>query len=636
MPTTGITKVALTNAPLFDIDEVDEFGDSDSEYQPSDPSAIAAIKADGRRVSTRQRERTNFYGKVSFEDVAAFTCMAEMVESIIPSLGDDPTTLEEMRRCPDAPMFEAAIDTEHKSLTDKGVMVEVDRLPPGIKAIPTKYVLKRKLNERGGIEKHKARMVAQGQHQRDGKNFNGEELYAPTLDATTLRVVLANAVQLGHRLKQFDVVTAFLNAPLKEEIYITLPRGAKNALRPDGTPRVFRLLKALYGLKQAPREWNDEFDRTLTKVCGMTRLTADSCVYYRDTKSGDRIYLAIWVDDGILSVADADEAEAEEIIKKIKSQYDVSEGGEVKFLLGLHIQRTPVSLTINQKAYLERVLERADMSNCIPVSTPEEAGVKLTTFGSVSAHDDTSSDKPANGTEPLDEDDKVKYGSIVGGLLYAAVWTRPDIAHAVGELTRFMRDPKQAHMKAAMRVLRYLKGCTDLGLTYRKSDGPSKILLGPVFSDSNYASDPETRRSTTGVVVKVSNCTVAWFSRRQKCVTTSSTEAEYLALGDATKEVMWLRNMLKEMGIEQHGPTTIFGDNQASIITAQNETLRSKLKHIDVRYHFIKEKVKGKIIQLEWIPTLKQQADILTKGLGKNLFTDLRAKVMGETASIQA
>ncbi|MDR3547936.1 MAG: reverse transcriptase domain-containing protein [Candidatus Pacebacteria bacterium] len=616
-------------------DEASEswFDDADSAYKPSSADNELGV----RDHPVRDRQPTKFYGMVDLRDVAAEA--VEMVKADRQALGaglellKDPTSLAEMRAAPDCDKFEKAIEEEFASIIEKEVMVEVEPedVPRGNKPMPTKLVLKRKLGVNGEVSRHKARMVVQGFHQEPHKHFDPENLYAPTLHATSLRVLLSIATQLKYKLRQIDVKTAFLNAPVKEEIYITLPKGSKNALRPDGRPRVFRLKKALYGLKQAPVDWNVEYDGTLVNECGFTRIVSDTCVYVKLSRTGRPIYAVVFVDDTVFFHHLEDSAEVEEILGIIKKKYDVSDGGECNFLLGMRLSRKGDSLTIDQESYINRVLEKYGMLHAPAVSTPEEGGMQLTSFGCVSSHAHESADSESRSrqvtSDDLDEKGRAEYMSAVGALLYAAVWTRPDIAHAVGELTRFMSKPKQAHWKAAIRVMRYLKGCPQLGLTFRVGSKDT-VELGPVFADANYAGDPETRRSTTGVIVKVNGNTVAWQSRRQKSVTLSSTEAEYMALGDATKEVMWLRTMLKELGWKQTRPTKIFGDNQASIVTAKNDTHRGRMKHIDVRHHFIREQLKQEVIELQWIATQLQQADLLTKGLGKNIFFNLRPEVV--------
>ena len=486
-------------------------------------------------------------------------------------------------------------------------------------------------------------MVVQGFWQRDGINYDEKDLYAPTLSATVFRLLFAVVAQCKYRWRVIDVKTAFLNAALKHTVYVTLPKGGKDALDADGNPRVFKLLKALYGLKQAPKEWNDEFDGTLRTECGLTRLKMDPCVYIKTTARGNTIYVGIFVDDTIILHHDDDADVVESLVTTIKSKYDVSDGGESSTILGMRIMRhDDGSLTIDQQSYIERIIDRArgDMSSVVPVSTPEASTTQLVSLGAVnkSHHSNEIVD-----TELLDPIQKEKYHSYVGALLYAAVWTRPDITHAVGQLTRFVSAPRLAHWRALERVLRYLISLSHVALTYltRRVEGvhsasspDSSIILGPVYADSNWGGDVETRKSVTGIVIKLNGNTIWWCSKQQPSVAKSSTEAEYVALSEATSEVMWLRQLLHELKLPQDAPTVIYGDNDSSITIGNNSATLSRLKHIDIRHHFIREQVNEfRTIVLKWIPTERQQADVLTKALSKVQFIQFQRAIMSPVNS---
>lgn len=615
----------------------DSDGD-DSVYVPNSGGAAASGTSSGElRRSTRQSVRPHSYGMVDLEDVAAdmVTVTGDKPTSVHPP---DPTNLKELLLSPFRKEFEEAIEAEHRSIVEKGVMVEVldPNLLIGVKPLPTKHVFKTKLVD-GEIDRRKARLVVLGNMSIPGLHFNEDELSAPTPAATSLRMVFAITAQLDYDLRQIDIKTAFLNAPLKEDVYITLPKGAANARGADGKIRVFKLLKALYGLKQAPKEWNTEFDGTIRTECGFNRLQSDTCIYILTTKSGRPLLLCVFVDDAVFAYHPDDASEMEEIINKIKKKYDVSDGGECKFLLGMRVSRnSDRSLTIDLQSYLERVLEKAGMSDCIPVATPECVGIKLTTFGSTSSNDSSKLHEKCVvtlDTDELDEKFKIRYRQHVGELLYAYVWIRLDYGHAIVQLTRFMSNPKQSHWNALIRLLRYIKSCTSLGLTFRKSKevlaSDIPILLGPVYADSNYAGDPEFRKSTTGIIIKLNNNVIDWQSKRQASVSDSSTHAEYIALHEAAKKVMWIRQMLNQMGFTQAKPTMIYGDNMASLLYAKNEVNHGRMKHIDVKHHFIQEQILvHKTIDVSHISTTLQQADMLTKALSKHLFNDFRTKVM--------
>ena len=626
-----------------DLYDWDDDPDSDNESSSYAPSVELGPTSERRNASTRMKITPHRYGMVDMldvvvDDIDQVRAIANVQRSILEEPDyDAPLTLAQMRSAPDAIKFEQAIEAENASLLEKGVMNEVNwsDIPSGMKPIPTKYIGRRKVNALGELEKHKARLVVQGFWQKHGIDFDEKELYAPTLSATSFRLLFAVLVQLEYRWRVVDVKTAFLNATLKHVVYVTLPKGSKNELGADGRPRVFRLMKALYGLKQAPKEWNTEFDSTLQGKCGLTRLKKDPCVYTKKMMSGHRLYVCIFVDDTVFLHHTDDASEVESLISIIKSVYDVSDGGESSSLLGMRLTRgrDDGSLTIDQQNYIERVLERArpHMSSIVPVATPEVATTQLTTIGAINKN--VEKNKLID-TDILDMKRKELYHSLVGALLYAAVWTRPDITHAVGQLTRYVAEPRVAHWKALERVLRYLKSSTHLGLRYNRRvdhdvDGVrqpnSSIILGPVFADANWAGDIETRRSTTGIIVKLNNNVIWWCSKRQPSVARSSTEAEYMALGDAASEIVWLRQLLDEMSLTQSRPTRLYGDNESSMITANNEMSMTRMKHIDIRYHSIREQIaQFKTIELASVRSESQQADILTKSLNKVIFNRLR------------
>jgi hypothetical protein len=730
--------VTYADAPMF-IDDIEEElhqfdGDDSSTYVP--PHSDMNKNDEPLRRSTRVSRPVMQYGRVDLRDVAAE--VAEVLDDAMNGnlqelsanaseikfdtnikihLLPNPSSMKEMYAQPDAAKFQEAIEKEHASLDKKEVLQEVDSVPPGKGIIKTRYVFARKLNADGELEKHKARLVVLGNFQVAGRDYDETDLYAPTVQGVTTRIVFVIAAHLDYEILQFDVTTAYLNAVLKEEVYVTLPKGSKGALRANGQERLFRLLKALYGLKQAGKEWNKDYNETITTDCGFTRCAHESCLYFRVSATNHAIYVPVHVDDFIVAFHPADKDEVMTIVVILERKYELTMK-ECTFMLGVRVQRDRLSMTItlDQQAYLERLLLKAKMSNCVAVSTPEQPGMKLVPEGcyvaksysmpkssskllsaSVEEEEEESeeSNHALNGRDRgvvltesplLDETHTALYASLVGGLMYAAVWTRPDIAHATGELTRFISKPRLVHLLACYRVLRYLKGCTHLGLTYgpgasvdvvntdtsKKStkgvpredniqestngkkalsntivakhlygtkqgvhkstfkQEETQIILGPVYADANWAGDLETRRSTSGILIKLNGDLIMWQSKRQKSVAVSSTEAEFMSLGQTAREVKWLRMLLDEIGCKQQEATMIYGDNQASIIIAKSDIQHKSVKHIDIQDKYIREQIIEKNVQLNWIPTLQQQADILTKGLGRNLFNGLRNAILGQ------
>jgi hypothetical protein len=269
---------------------------------------------------------------------------------------------------------------------------------------------------------------------------------------------------------------------------------------------------------------------------------------------------------------------------------------------------------MSQEAYIKRVLENFQFSQCKPLSYPcIDADLFLPPAGC----DET----------PLDRKEQTRYQSIVGSLLYAALTTRPDIAFAVNELGRFNAQANQFHMLAAHHVLRYLAGTTNHGLVFRLHGSPHDIKP-EVYTDSSWANDLETRRSTSGMVVKLNGNVVSWLSRKQKTVALSSTEAEYMAASEATSEALWLRAWIKEV-FQVDAPVLLYCDNQSALALAKNDTFHQRTKHIDIRYHFIRERVQWGHVIMQFVPTEDQEADILTKryNCGKR-FAEQRARLV--------
>jgi hypothetical protein len=269
------------------------------------------------------------------------------------------------------------------------------------------------------------------------------------------------------------------------------------------------------------------------------------------------------------------------------------------------------SIKIHQSSYIQQLLERHGMADCNPVTTPLDTSVKLSSI--------TSEEAPADAGE---------YASIVGGLMFAACVTRPDIMCAVGQLSQFLNSPSSKHMSAAKRVLRYLQGTLTLGITYSP---PPLRLQG--YSDADWGGDMDTRRSTTGYIVMINNGAIAWKSRRQPTVALSTMEAEYMALTEATKELKWIRTLLAELdhsNISMNEPTDLFSDNQSAIALSKNPVSHARAKHIDLRHHFVREAIQDKIIWVQYIPTAEMTADSLTKALGREKHEKCTAR-MGMT-----
>jgi hypothetical protein len=572
--------------------------EAEEEEQKYPPSSVASSRP------KRDRRPPMYYGQVAKGDLGQGHAVEEVeVTGIDDSDGDDPITVDEAFSGPEADAWRQAVKEELGSLNENSTW-EPATLPAGFKVVGCKWVFKRKRDENGNVVRYKARLVCKGYTQRQGWDYN--ETFAPVLHHKTLRILLALVAKEDYELKHMDVKTAFLNATMKEEVYIQLPPGCPDA----GT--ICRLKKTLYGLKQAPREWNEDFNNTITSM-GYNRCISDPCVYIKTTKTGKSIIMGLFVDDIVPAFHKLDESEYEADKKILMNHYTISDLGDMKLILGMRVTRNRQKrvLTLDHEAKIEQLLRQYQMEQCLPVNTPEEPGTEVS---SALEHDN--------------EIVNVPYRELVGALNYLAVSTRPDICHAVSVLCRYFSCPTQELWTAAKRVLRYLRGSAKLGLTFDGGISGIGLEMTPCYSDSNWANDKYDRKSTSGWLIKFAGCTVNWSSKRQSTVALSTAEAEYMAMSEAVQEIMWTRQMLSELKLVPKAPTVLYCDNQAAIANAVNGKFHGRMKHVDIKLHFVRQAVQNSMVKMEWIPTMEQEADIFTKGLGGPQFNRLRGMIM--------
>lgn len=541
------------------------------------------------RIGERIRRKPDRYGEwTTIAEANNFALCAERF------VEDDPETVKEAKSRNDWPQWKSAIQFEYESLVKNKTWTVCD-LPKERRAITNKWVFKLKRKADGQIDKYKARLVARGFTQRLG--FDYSETYAPVAKLVTLKILLAVANQKDMHIHQMDVKSAFLNGELKEEIYMELPEGFKQG------NKVCKLNKALYGLKQASRAWNEKFNDFMMRI-KFEKCVSDQCLYVK--KQNDKlIYVLLYVDDILIFCEDIGIINT---VKKLFSkEFEMVDMDKASSFLGMHIDQNieKGTITLSQSKYLEKVLERFNMLECKPKSTPMEKGLHLE-YG----------DKNKCSDHP--------YRELIGCLIYATVTTRPDLCAATGYFSRFQGCFDERHFTHAKHILRYIRGTTDLKLVYTKQTS-APTLVG--FSDSDWGGDKNDGRSTSGYVFKLFGNTVSWASRKQSTVSLSSTEAEYVALTEAICECKWIRKLLAELNIDCVGPVVIFEDNQSCIRVADDQKTSKRMKHLDIKYHFICEAVANGEVELEYKPTNEQLADIMTKGLGRSLFVEHRANL---------
>ena len=493
---------------------------------------------------------------------------------------EEPATLKQALESKFADRWRQAINEEIQSLLSKNTWELVD-LPPGVKTLPVKWVFKIKRDATGAIERFKARLVVKGFRQREGIDFG--EVFAPVSKHTTLRALLSHVAVNDFELHQLDIKTAFLNGELEEDVYIDQPPG----FQVGGRHLVCRLNRALYGLRQAPRAWNKRLDEELS-AHSFTASTADPSLYVYHDNNGST-YLLVYVDDILIAAKTL--SSVTKVKKQLMEAFDARDLGEAKFFLGMTIERDRSKRTI-------KLCQERAVTDLIAKFNLEDGKTKPIPLSNALTKDD--------GSNPLDTDVH-PYSSLVGALLYLSVCTRPDIAHAVGALSRYMTTPSNAHWTAAKGVLRYLAGTRDYGL-HLGPDSPG--IIG--YCDSDYASDVDTRRSTTAYVFLFNGGAISWSSRRQQTVAASTTEAEYMAAAGAVKEALWLRKLLHDLRFP-FSAIEIRADNQSAIKLLKNPVSSQRSKHIDVQYHFARERVARQEVRFEYERTDKMIADALTK-----------------------
>ena len=421
---------------------------------------------------------------------------------------------------------------------------------------------------------------------------------------STVRLVLAIACFFDLELHQLDVDTAFLHADVEEEIYMSQPEGYEET-GPNGEKMVCKLLKSIYGLKQAPRNWNKDVDKFLRKI-GFVPSSVDPCLYIKVESNGDITIIVLYVDD--LVVATSSMRLVNQFKEAIKGHYKMKDLGELRWVLGMEVRRDRKARTLEiiQTAYIDQLLARFGMKDCNPASTP----ISVKSLPRLT-------DKPSS-----------EYRSLVGGLLYAAMVTRPDINFAVQLLGRHLQGSNKTHWQAGMQVLAYLKGTRNLGIMYGRSPDKDRMIMTG-YSDADWGGDEATARSTTGYIFSVCGGPINWSSKLQPTVAKSTAESEYMAASAAAQEAIYMRQLLEDLTFKQDGATVIYEDNTGAIALTENPVHHQRTKHINIRYHFIRERVESGEIKLIHVPSAEQLADILTKPLAKPQIMRLRGRVLG-------
>ncbi|UZJ57449.1 hypothetical protein CBS101457_006769 [Exobasidium rhododendri] len=564
-------------------------GSSDLSDPPSDTEEEVLTQATIN--SSRPQRAHQAPSRLQDYHLAGFIAHAFVASTADMQVAEEiPLTINQARSLDTWPDWKNAIEKEESNHKENGTWT-LCTLPKGRTAIGNRWVFNIKHNPDGSIDKFKARLVAKGYSQKEGIDF--KETFSPVVRSGTIRLVLSIAAMYDWPIHQADVIAAYLNGYLTEDIYMVQPPGLE-----DGTDRVCKLVKGLYGLKQSGRVWYQSAHDQLIKM-NFRCVESDQGLYVKGGLDQPlSAIICLYVDDMIITASTLEQVQ--QIKDDFHRQFKIVDGGPVSYILGLQVSHDSQYLEISQASYIKKIVERYGLAKSAPVATPLPLNFNM---------------EEADKAPALPPSLKLVYQSIIGAVMYAAMGTRVDIAFTAQLLSRKLQSPTSGHLIMAKHLLRYLNSTAAYSLKYHigiNRDSNGQLVT---YCDADYAGDKATARSTGGVLTTFNSGIITWMSRRQDCVATSSLESEYIVLCDGAKETAWMRRLLEHFGLKPSGPTTIHADNQGANAYAKDTQFHRRTKHINVRYHYTRDQIKDSILTIEYIPTALQKADILTKPL---------------------
>ncbi|KAJ9553297.1 hypothetical protein OSB04_017342 [Centaurea solstitialis] len=410
-------------------------------------------------------------------------------------------------------------------------------LPEGKSSVGCRWVYKLKYGPSGVIERHKARLVAKGFHQQEMVDF--VDTFSPVAKMVTVKTILALASINNWSLIQLDVNNAFLNGDLEEEVYMDIPQGYNvEGEFPDGTKLACKLHKSIYGLKQASRQWNTKFSNFMLSI-GFSQSKADYSLFHKG-HGQDFVALLVYVDDII--IMGASECGIAKLKDQLSNTFKLKDLGDLKFFLGLEVIRTEEGILLSQRRYVLQLLEDSGMLTSKPVKEPMDPHHLL-----------------------IDDDgdlltDASQYRRMIGRLLYLTI-TRPNVCFAIQKLSQYVSQPRTGHMQAVKHLLRYLKEKPGSGVFYSSQ---SSLQL-QAYCDSNWGKCVDLRRSVTGYCIFLGNSLISWKSKKQPTVSRSSTESKYRAMAVVTCELVWIKQLLKDLDVPHSQSILLFCDNKSAM-----------------------------------------------------------------------
>ncbi|CAO1615843.1 unnamed protein product [Parajaminaea phylloscopi] len=518
------------------------------------------------------------------------------------SLNGKSMRISDLKRTPDWPKWQTAMNTEWNALESQETFRPVVTLPDGKNLVGHKWVFVEKTDKEGNIIKYKARLVAQGFSQVRGVDFT--DTFSPVVKLDTLRLLFAVAVQERLQWRLFDVVSAYLYGTNIHEIYMVAPDGFSSSGHPS---RILRVLRSLYGLKESGRIWFSTLSDCLEKE-GFRMSTYDPCVYI-DSKGS---VIVIYVDD--LAAFARSTERLDEIEELLKSHFKVTVSPSSNSFVGLSIEQYPDKVILHQRSYCQTILRRFGYEDLNSTKAPAPVNFSF---------DPTPEDyRPS---EEVIHD----YLSKIGSLLWLSGLTRPDLHQIVIKMARYARCPTEQHLDALKKIFRFIKGSIDLGIQFERDPQMCRPYTLLAYSDANFAEPADGRKSTTGMLLMLGRNCVLWLSKLQSIIAMSTTDAEYIALSTVCREVRGVVNFLTDLfGSDVCTvPVQILCDNVNAVLASDTVPKTTKTRHLDLHHHVIREYVKNDLVKVTRVDTKFNLADVLTKAQRPQAIQDFQAAI---------
>lgn len=567
--------------------------DATPEQSQRDPTPVEEPEPTTQRTSGRIK----IPSRKARENAAQATRAAFVVGSVNRihrrNLPAEPQNWKALQKHPYKREFVQAAQQEWQAVRDMGTVQLIPREQATSKPLPLTWVFKYKFDKHGFLTKFKARICVRG----DQQPLSDKETYAATLASKSFRILIALAARWDLTLRQLDAVNAFQNSPLDEEVFVELPDGFKQG------GLVARLLRALYGLRRSPLLWQKLLSQVL-KEQGLEPTTEEPCLFITSW-----LTVFFFVDDIVAMHADEDAEKVDDFVRRLEESFKIRDLGELRWFLGIRVIRDRPSrrIWLVQDSYIENIATRFGLDN-------------LGGKGPHVPYDNSIASclRPFEGTATAATIHL--FQRKVGSLMYAAIITRPDVSWITSKLAQFLKNPSPQHCEAANRVIQYLYATRHLGLAFDGNTGPPEPL--EVYTDASFADDTIDRKSTQGFLMKLYGGPVAWKSGKQDTVTTSSTEAELLALTATGKEGMATVRFFVGIRLDLGRVLTIKCDNRQTIrlVSTDIPRLQTALRHVDIHTCWARQEVQRQAFKVEYLQTTEMVADGLTKALPKYKF----------------